>query len=139
MIHSFPYVSTATTGILLVIQMLLGFATSGARGQAGVWIGTGGNAALERAARRHGNFAENAALFAAGFTLLELSGRWQMLLFVACPLFIVLRLFHIAGLSREKTDNPLRLIGGAGTYLLGLVLGGALAWLGGAALIASHG
>lgn len=139
MTAGFPYVSAASAGILLILQMLLGFATSGARGKTNVWLGASGNAALERAVRRHGNLAENAGLFVAAFTLLELSGRWPTLLIILCPLFVLLRLFHAAGLSRENTNNQLRLIGGAGTYLLGLVLGGALAWIGGAALVASNG
>lgn len=139
MTHAFPAVVAATGGALLVLQMGLGLAVSGARGKAGVWIGAGGDGALERATRRHANLAENAGLVLAGLTLLELSGRWPTLLLVLCPLFIVLRLCHAAGLSRADTNNPLRLVGGAGTYLLGLVLGGALAWLGGIALAAAHG
>ena len=139
MTMGFPAMAAATGGVLLILQMLLGFAVSGARGKADVWIGAAGNANLERTARRHANLAENAGLFLAGLTLLELSGRWPTLLAVLCPLFIVLRLFHAAGLSRENTNNPLRLIGGAGTYLLGLVLGGALAWLGATVLLAGHG
>jgi uncharacterized membrane protein YecN with MAPEG domain len=138
MIPAFPAVAATTAGALLVLQMLLGFATSGARGQAGVWIGTGGNAALERAQRRHANLAENAGLFVAGFTVLELSGRWPTLLLVLCSAFVVLRLVHAAGLSRENTNNAARLIGGAGTYLLGLVLGGALAWVGATAMLAGR-
>lgn len=126
----FPAVSAATGGVLLILQMLLGFITSGARGRAGVWIGDGGDAALQRTARRHGNLAENAGLFLAGFTLLELSGRWPMLLLILCPTFLVLRLFHAVGLSRANTSNAARLVGGAGTYLAGLVLGGALVWIG---------
>lgn len=136
---AFPAMAAATGGVLLVLQMGLGLAVSGARGRAGVWIGAGGNAALERGTRRHANLAENAGLVLAGLTLLELSGRWPALLSVLCPTFIVLRVCHAAGLSRADTNNPLRLIGGAGTYLLGLVLGGALAWLGAAALVAARG
>ncbi len=140
MTPSIPAMAAATGSVLLVLQVGLGLAVSGARGQAGVFIGAGGNAGLERATRRHANLAENAGLVLAGLTLLELSGRWPTLLLVLCPTFIALRLCHAAGLSRADTNNPLRLVGGAGTYLLGLVLGGALAWLGGTALLtATHG
>jgi uncharacterized membrane protein YecN with MAPEG domain len=135
----FPAVAATTGGILLILQMLLGFAVSGARGKANVWIGANGDVALERAARRHANLAENAGLFVAGLTLLELSGRWPTLLLVLAPAFVVLRLFHAGGLSRENTNNPLRLIGGAGTYFLGLMLGVALEWLGATALLAHGG
>jgi len=125
----FPALSAATAGAMLVLQILLAFAVSGARGQANIWIGIGNAPNLERAARRHANLAENAGLFVVGFTLLELSGRWPTLLLILCPGFIVVRLFHAVGLSQENTNNPFRLIGGVGTYLIGLVLGGALLWL----------
>lgn len=134
----FPALSAATAGALLIMQMLLALTVSGARGRANVWIGAEGAPTLERTARRHANLAENAGLFVAGFTLLELSGRWPLLLLILCPAFVVLRLFHAAGLSRENANNLLRLIGGAGTYVLGLVLGGALAWLGSMDLLAHH-
>ena len=135
---TFPLLSAATAGALLILQMLLAFTVSGARGRAGVWIGAAGAPSLERTARRHANLAENAGLFVAGFTLLELSGRWPMLLLILCPTFVVLRLFHAAGLSLTNTNNPLRLIGGAGTYFLGLVLGGALVWLAAPTLLARY-
>ena len=80
-----PAMAAATGSVLLVLQMGLGLAVSGARGQAGVWIGAGGNAGLERATRRHANLAENAGLVLAGLTLLELSGRWPTLLLVLSP------------------------------------------------------
>jgi uncharacterized protein len=136
---AFPAVAAANGGVLLILQMLLGLTVSGARGRSNVWIGAGTDATLERVARRHANLAENAGLFLGGFTLLELSGRWPTLLLILCTSFVVLRLFHAAGLSRQNTNNPLRLIGGAGTYLLGLVLGIALAWIGIAALLSGHG
>ena len=135
---TFPALAAMTGGILMILQTLLGFATSGARGQANVWIGSDGNAALERAARRHANLAENAGLFVIGLTLLELSARWPVLLMILCPAFIVARLFHAAGLSRENTNNILRLIGGVGTYLIGLILGGVLIWLSAAAALARY-
>lgn len=139
MTPAFPALSAATAGAVLILQMLLALTVSSARGKANVWIGAGNDPALERTGRRHANLAENAGLFVAGFTLLELSGRWPTLLLILCPLFVVLRLSHAAGLSRANTNNPFRLIGGAGTYLLGLVLGGALAWLGLTVLFARHG
>ena len=139
MTPAFPAIAATTGGALLALQMLLGFTVSGARGQSNVWIGASGSAPLERIARRHANLAENAGLFLGGFTLLELSGHWPTLLLILCPTFVVLRLFHAAGLSRQNTNNLLRLIGGAGTYLLGLVLGGALVWIAAPALLVQYG
>ncbi len=127
---TFPYVTSITAGLLLLLQMSLAFAVSGGRGKVQAWIGDGGNADLLRKSRRHANLAENAGLFLIGFALIELSGLMPRLLLAACVAFVVIRIFHAVGLSRANTNNPFRLMGGIGTYLLGFLLGGALIWAG---------
>lgn len=127
---NFPFVTAVTAGVVTVLQMLLAFAVSGGRGKLDTWLGDGGDDALQRAVRRHGNLAENAGLFLAGLLVLDLSGRAPRLLLGLAIGFVCLRLLHAAGLSRSNTNNALRLVGGAGTYLLGFVLGGALIWAG---------
>ena len=127
---SFPSVTALTAGSLLILQMLLGFLTSGARGASGQWIGHGDDVALLRAARRHGNLAENAGIFIAGFLLLELSKWNPQALMGLCAAFIVARLLHAIGLSQANTNNLFRLLGGVGTYLLGFALGGLLIFIG---------
>jgi uncharacterized membrane protein YecN with MAPEG domain len=125
---TFPYITSVTAGLLLMIQMALAFAVSGNRGKADTWVGDGGNALLLRTARRHANLAENAGIFVVGFALLELSRFSPKLLIALCAAFVIARIFHAAGLSRQNTNNPLRLIGGLGTYLIGFLLAGALVW-----------
>jgi uncharacterized membrane protein YecN with MAPEG domain len=127
---TFPYITSVTAGLLLMIQMALAFAVSGKRGKANTWVGDGGDATLLRTTRRHANLAENSGLFVIGFALLELSRSSPRLLLALCAAFVIARLFHAAGLSQQNTNNPLRLIGGLGTYLIGFVLAGALAWAG---------
>lgn len=126
---TFPSITAMTARALLILQMLLGFLTSGARGAAGEWIGAGNDTVL-RAMRRHGNLAENSAIFVAGFLLLELS-RWNPhLLAWLCAGFVALRVVHAIGLSFANTGNALRLLAGVGTYLLGFGLGGILIRIG---------
>ena len=69
--------------------------------------------------------------------LLELSRFNATLLLSLSAAFVVVRLLHAAGLSRENTNNAFRLMGGVGTYLVGLTLGGALAWVGAKAALGS--
>jgi uncharacterized membrane protein YecN with MAPEG domain len=126
---TFPDITSVTAGLLL-IQMALAFAVSGNRGKANTWVGDGGDATLLRTTRRHANLAEYAGFFVIGFALLELSRFSPRLLLALCAAFVIARLFHAAGLSRQNTNNPLRLIGGLGTYLIGFVLAGALVWAG---------
>jgi uncharacterized protein len=125
---AFPFVSAITAGVTLILQIILAFLVSGARGNTA--IGDGGNEELARAIRRHGNLAENAGLFIAGLTLLELSRFGPLLLEGLCALFVLVRISHAVGMSQPSTMNVFRLIGGVGTYLVGLILGGALLWAG---------
>jgi uncharacterized membrane protein YecN with MAPEG domain len=127
---TFPYITAVTAGFLLLMQMALAFTVSGNRGKTDTWVGDGGNAGLLRTARRHGNLAENAGIFVAGLTLLELSRFSPKLLVVLCAALVVARILHAAGLTQQNTKNALRLLGGVGTYLIGFNLGGALIWVG---------
>lgn len=125
---TFTYITAITAGIILIMQILLGFAVS--MGREGTPIGDGGKEDLTRAIRRHGNLAENSGLFIAGLVLLEVSKFNPLLLEGLCAAFVLVRLAHAAGLSQTNTMNALRAIGGIGTYLVGLILGVALLWAG---------
>lgn len=120
---TFPYISGATAAILLIAQMLLALAVAMGRRRNRQSLGDGDNPALLRAIRRHGNFAENAALFLAGFTLYELLGGPRLSVEILCGVFLLARLSHAVGLSFEKTTNVFRLAGVIGTVGVGLVLG----------------
>lgn len=125
----FPTITATTAGIILMLQIILAFTVSGARGKQNVWIGTGANSTMERLTRRHANLAENAGIFIAGFTLLELSGLSPVSLTYLCGAFVIARISHAIGLSQENTGNIFRLIGGMGTYILGFILGGLLIYV----------
>ena len=127
---TFPFISSVTAGLVLILQIVLAFVVSGTRGKLNTWIGDGGHEVLQRTARRHANLAENAGIFVAGFTMLELSRLSSVVLIALCSAFVVARLAHAIGLSRTHTSNAFRLIGGVGTYLIGLVLGATLIWVG---------
>jgi uncharacterized membrane protein YecN with MAPEG domain len=89
-------------------------------------IGDGGHPKLLAAIRRHGNFAENAAIFVAGFTLLEILGGSRNTIMTMCTAFVVGRISHIIGLSMANTLNPFRIAGVAITASVGLTLGSGL-------------
>ena len=80
--------------------------------------------------RRHGNFAENAAIFVAGFTLFELIGGPRHSLEIMCAVFVAGRIIHAVGLSLKNTVNPLRVLGVFATVGVGLTLGVQLLMLG---------
>jgi uncharacterized membrane protein YecN with MAPEG domain len=64
-----------------------------------------------QAVRRHGNFAENAAIFLIGLAVLEMLGSPQTSLEYLAGLFILGRISHAIGLSLEKTVNGFRIAG----------------------------
>jgi uncharacterized membrane protein YecN with MAPEG domain len=86
-------------------------------------LGDGGNPDMLQAIRRHGNFAENAALFIAGFALLELTDGNRPALEIMCAIFVLARISHAIGLSLPKTVNAFRLVGIVATIAVGMVLG----------------
>jgi uncharacterized membrane protein YecN with MAPEG domain len=118
-----PIVSALAAGILIIMQMALMTAVIPSRRRNQQSLSDGGHKSLLRAIRRHGNFAENAAVFIAGFALLEVLGGDRVFLQILCAAFILARLIHAIGLSMENTVNPFRFTGIAATIAIGLVLG----------------
>jgi uncharacterized membrane protein YecN with MAPEG domain len=118
-----PVISALTAGILIITQMALLFAVTRARRSNRQSLGDGGKGELLRAIRRHGNFAENAAIFIAGFALLELMGVGRIGLAVLCGAFVLARIAHIVGLSMKNTVNVLRVGGTVVTVFVGVAVG----------------
>ena len=93
-------------------------------------LGDGGNKEVLQAIRRHGNLAENAALFIAGFTLMEMLGGSRTELQILCAVFVLARISHAMGLSMQKTVNRFRIIGIIATIAVGVALGVSLVRIG---------
>jgi uncharacterized membrane protein YecN with MAPEG domain len=85
---------------------------------------------LLRATRRHGNYAENAAIFVVGLALAETMGAARLLIVALAVVFVAARLAHAIGLSRIDTVNPWRVGGIIANIAAGLVLGVRLVLLG---------
>ena len=120
---SMPMVSSVAAGALILIQLGLALLVVLERRKNRQSLGDGGNADVLRAMRRHGNFAENAAIFIACITLFELIGGSRTTLEIICAVFIVGRLCHAIGLSMTNTVNPLRVLGIGATIAAGVTLG----------------
>jgi hypothetical protein len=118
-----PIVTAFTAGLIIIMQMALLFGVVRARRRARQSIGDGGNPQLLLAIRRHGNFAENAGVFIACFTLLEIMGGAGTGLVLMCAGFVLGRISHVVGLSMKETVNPFRIGGIALTVATGVALG----------------
>jgi uncharacterized protein len=125
-----PLISALTAGILIVMQMGLALTVALARRRNRQSLGDGGNKDVLQAARRHGNLAENAALFIGGFTLFEMLGGSRIELEILCAIFVLARISHAIGLSVQNTVNPFRIIGITATIAVGVALGLALVRIG---------
>ena len=127
---STPVVSAVTAGILIIIQMVLVLFVSFVRRRDKQSLGDGGNADLLRAARRHGNFAENAAIFVVALALFELIGGGRQMTEIYAGIFILGRLAHAVGLSMKNTSNLLRVLGTVITIGVCVVVGVRLVMMG---------
>ncbi len=118
-----PYVTAGTAGVLLLMQMALLLRVVILRRRNRQSLGDGGHDDLLRAVRRHGNLAENAAMFLVCFALFELTGGPRRVLVFMCATFVVARISHAVGLSTRKTVNLARVGGIVLTVFVGVGLG----------------
>ena len=90
-----------------------------------VSFGDGGNPALLRAIRTHGNTAEHAPVFLLLALVLELTSGTTGLLIGVAVLFVASRLLYTAGVLGRGL-HLLRMAGAMGTYIAQLLLAVAL-------------
>ncbi len=131
-----PLYAALLGGTLLVVQNILMVTVGLYRTNVGKGAGVDGDVKLERLVRRHGNLAENAAIFVVTLTLYELLMGQTAIAFWTAIVFAIARLLHIAGFSdkagshgigegsRKKLFLNLR-AGGAGLSAISSVLLGA--------------
>ncbi|MEM9605496.1 MAG: MAPEG family protein [Pseudomonadota bacterium] len=101
----FPLYTTALGSVLLVAQNLLMLNVGLYRGKIGQAVGTGGDATLERLVRRHGNLAENAAIFVAALALYELGNGQTALALWTGAAFGAGRLTHAVAFSSDAGSH----------------------------------
>ena len=124
-----PVISAITAGVLIIGQAALLLTVVQRRRSSRQALGDG-DATLQRLVRRHGNYAENAAIFVASLALLEMMGAARPFVIGLAALFIVGRLLHVIGLSRPNTVNAWRIAGVFATIAVGVVMGVRLVTLG---------
>jgi uncharacterized membrane protein YecN with MAPEG domain len=115
-----PAVSALTAGILIVLQMLLLLTVVLSRRSNRQSLGDGGNADMLRAIRRHGNLAENAAIFVVCAALLETLGESRTTMEILCGVFVLGRVSHAVGLSFVREVNVFRFVGTVATVFVGI-------------------
>ena len=123
-----PLYTGLTAALLTIIQIGLMFSVIKMRGDAGVFIGSGGNEGLERRIRAHGNFIENVPTFLVCLMLMELMVGSTLLVALLGGVVLLARLAHAIALSANSGVTAGRLVGTVGTVIPMLVAAGYLVY-----------
>lgn len=84
--------------------------------------GDGGRQDLLNASRAHGNFIENAPFVLIGMISMMQLGTGPLMLHVVGATFIVARVLHAYGITREDNSNRARQLGTVLTLLVYVIL-----------------
>ena len=84
--------------------------------------GDGGRQDLLNASRAHGNFIENAPFVLIGMISMMQLGTGPLMLHVVGATFIVARVLHAYGITREDNSNRARQLGTVLTLLVHVIL-----------------
>jgi len=109
-----PLYTGLTAALLTIIQVGLMFLVIKMRGDTGVFIGSGGNQALEQRIRAHGNFIENVPAFLVCLMLIELVVGSTILVVVLGGVVLIARFAHTIALSANSGVTAGRLVGTVG-------------------------
>jgi uncharacterized membrane protein YecN with MAPEG domain len=124
-----PVITAFFAGLLGLLYLVLCWQVVDHRRRASVGLGTGGDAALERAVRVHGNFAEYAPLFLVLLLAAELNGAVPWLLHVLGGGFLAARVAHAFGLSKSSGTSRGRFFGTLFTWIALLLVALLNLWL----------
>ena len=134
-----PIISAGLAGILLVLQQILMLSAGTRRAKTGTGVGHVGDPTLERLVRRHGNLAENAAIYVVTLALLEILGASGMIVLWLAGIFLAARLLHMLSFTSlagshggehakegSRIFGLMRASGAILTALVGVATGGYL-------------
>lgn len=114
---SLPIYTSLCAAALVLLQLTLMILVGNKRRIYTLSLGDGGYADLLMSIRRHGNLAENAALFVVTLGLVELLIGSTTAVMVLATAFVVVRIAHAVGISMGDGLNAGRAIGAFGTLL----------------------
>lgn len=121
-----PYYAALLGAGLLILQILLMLSVGTYRSGSGKTVGVDGDMKLERLVRRHGNLAENAAIFIIVLALYELILGQTWIALAAAIGFFAARLFHAIGFSSLSGSHGIDAKGSGAVFILMRVLGAGI-------------
>lgn len=136
---TYPFITAFVGAALIILQQILMLSTGLHRGKTKIGVGFGDDRDLERKIRRHGNLAENAAIYIVVLGLVEMLVGSTTAVLALGGLFIAARLFHaLAFMSLAGSHDPnagpgvfffFRAFGAFGTLMSGFGIGLYLVYL----------
>ncbi len=123
------------TCAVTILALILAFLTGRKRFKTNTMLGVGDSFEMLQITRAHANLLENALLFLILTYLLETVGNISNLaLFILGDLFLISRVMHAYGITREGASSIFRALGTVGTLIVlitqsiwGLVI--SISWL----------
>ena len=106
-----PIYAALLGGALLCLQIILMLTVGTYRSNSGKGVGVAGDMKLERLVRRHGNLAENAAIFITVFALYELLFGQTLIALIVGLVFFLARALHALAFT---SDSGSHLVDGRG-------------------------
>ena len=94
-----PIIAAVAGALLVILQAILMILVGAHRLRNRISLGTGDDPVLERKIRRHGNLAENAALFIVILALAEMTVVPNDVVAIIAVIFVVGRVLHAIALS----------------------------------------
>ena len=129
----FPYVAALVGAVLIIMQQVFMMITGTYRGKVEIGVGFGEDKELERKIRRHGNLAENAAIFLVVLSFAEILSGGGLVTTIIGIAFPVSRISHAIAFSSLSGSHGqengarifvlCRVLGALGTGLSGIALG----------------
>ena len=108
--------------LYLLLLLVLVFGVIRLRLGGKVSLGDGGRTDLMAASRAHGNFVENAPFVLIGMISMMQLGTSALMLHVVGATFLVARILHAFGITRENSAHIARRIGMTLTLLVYILL-----------------
>tara|TARA_Y100001970_G_scaffold119317_1_gene148031 strand:+ start:2053 stop:2463 length:411 start_codon:yes stop_codon:yes gene_type:complete len=104
---------------LTILALTLAALTGRQRFKTNTMLGVGDSFEMLQITRAHANLLENALLFLILFYLLETVGNISNLaLFILGDLFLISRIMHAYGITREGASSIFRALGTVGTLIV---------------------
>lgn len=110
-------------GLFILMLLVLAIGVVRVRLKTNISLGDGGNNALNKAIRAHGNATEYVPIVMLALALLELAGANITLLHVYGSVFLLSRFAHAFGMQHPNEGNNFRKIGIVSTWLVMLCMG----------------